>query len=109
VIPFTKRPAWKALKAEKKSNRCGIYAQARQFHEQSDPALPENESLSMKTLGFDKPLYILPFDHRGSFETKMFGWHGDLNAAQTEIARRYWQFADIFKRANKPNEWRSPL
>ena len=25
-------------------------------------------------VGFDKPLYVLPFDHRGSFETKMFGW-----------------------------------
>jgi myo-inositol catabolism protein IolC len=37
----------------------------------------------MKTIGYDKPLYILPFDHRGSFETKMFGWHGDLTAAQT--------------------------
>ena len=39
------------------------------------------------TIGFDKPLYILPFDHRGSFETKMFGWSGDLTPAQTaEIA-----------------------
>jgi len=34
-------------------------------------------------LGYDKPLYILPFDHRGSFETKMFGWHEPLSAAQT--------------------------
>jgi 5-dehydro-2-deoxygluconokinase len=41
----------------------------------------------MKTLGFTEPLYILPFDHRASFETKMFGWHGALNTAQTaEIA-----------------------
>ena len=30
------------------------------------------------TVGFDKPLYILPFDHRGSFQTKMFGWKGTL-------------------------------
>jgi 5-dehydro-2-deoxygluconokinase len=37
----------------------------------------------MKSIGFDQPLYILPFDHRGSFETKMFGWQGELNAAQT--------------------------
>ena len=37
----------------------------------------------MKTIGYDKPLYVLPFDHRGSFETKMFGWTGDLTAAQT--------------------------
>jgi 5-dehydro-2-deoxygluconokinase len=35
------------------------------------------------THGFDKQLYILPFDHRGSFETKMFGWEGRLSAEQT--------------------------
>ena len=35
------------------------------------------------TLGHTQPLYILPFDHRGSFETGMFGWHGALDAAQT--------------------------
>jgi 5-dehydro-2-deoxygluconokinase len=41
----------------------------------------------MKMIGYDKPLYVLPFDHRGSFKTKMFGWHGDLTTAQTaEIA-----------------------
>ena len=38
-------------------------------------------------LGFDKDLYILPFDHRGSFQTKMFGWTGSLTSEQTaEIA-----------------------
>ena len=36
------------------------------------------------TLGFNAPLYILPFDHRGSFETKMFGWTGDLTAEQIQ-------------------------
>ncbi|MGO9116226.1 MAG: hypothetical protein ACLQPD_01295 [Desulfomonilaceae bacterium] len=30
------------------------------------------------TPGFDKPLYVLPFNHRGSFETNMFGWEGAL-------------------------------
>src|SRR5215510_2991855 len=41
----------------------------------------------MKTIGYNKPLYVLPYDHRGSFETKMFGWHGDLSPEQTaEIA-----------------------
>ncbi len=40
-----------------------------------------------KTLGFDKQLYILPFDHRGSFQKKMFGWEGELSPQQTaEIA-----------------------
>lgn len=38
-------------------------------------------------VGYDKPLYILPFDHRGSFQSKMFGWKGTLTAEQTaEIA-----------------------
>ena len=37
----------------------------------------------MSTRGYDRPLYILPFDHRGSFETKMFGWSGALSADQT--------------------------
>jgi myo-inositol catabolism protein IolC len=37
--------------------------------------------------GYDRPLYILPFDHRASFQEKMFGWSGSLNATQTaEIA-----------------------
>ena len=41
----------------------------------------------MKTTGFDRPLYILPFDHRGSFQAKMFGWKGKLTPEQTaEIA-----------------------
>jgi 5-dehydro-2-deoxygluconokinase len=54
----------------------------------------------MKTVGYDKPLYILPFDHRGSFETKMFGWHGDLTAAQTaEIAAAKQVIYDGFKAA----------
>jgi myo-inositol catabolism protein IolC len=37
--------------------------------------------------GYDRPLYLLPFDHRGSFQTKMFGWQSPLTDAQTgEIA-----------------------
>ena len=54
----------------------------------------------MTTLGFDKPLYVLPFDHRGSFQKKMFGWDGELNASQTEeiaIAKRV--IYDAFKLA----------
>ncbi len=54
----------------------------------------------MKTIGYDKPLYILPYDHRGSFQTKMFGWHGDLTAAQTaEIAAAKPVIYDGFKAA----------
>jgi myo-inositol catabolism protein IolC len=37
--------------------------------------------------GYDRSLYILPFDHRGSFQTKLFGWTAPLSDAQTaEIA-----------------------
>jgi 5-dehydro-2-deoxygluconokinase len=50
--------------------------------------------------GFDQPLYILPFDHRGSFQTKMFGWKGVLSAAQTaEIAAAKQVIYDGFKAA----------
>jgi myo-inositol catabolism protein IolC len=33
--------------------------------------------------GYDRALYILPFDHRGSFQAKMFGWKSPLGEAQT--------------------------
>ena len=36
------------------------------------------------TIGFDKPLYILPFDHRATFQTKMFGWRGTLISTLSE-------------------------
>jgi myo-inositol catabolism protein IolC len=35
------------------------------------------------TLGYDGKLYILAFDHRGSFQKKMFGIEGDPNDEQT--------------------------
>jgi 5-dehydro-2-deoxygluconokinase len=37
----------------------------------------------MTRIGFNKPLYVQPFDHRESFAAKMFGWHGQLTTAQT--------------------------
>ena len=72
--------------------------------------------------GYHRPLYVLPFDHRGSFETGMFGWKGaDLRcvllrhpsseiydgfkerttreAAVAEVARRYREFVDVFEKA----------
>ena len=54
----------------------------------------------MKTLGYDKPLYILPFDHRGSFQSKMFGWKGTLTSEQTaQIAATKQVIYDGFKTA----------
>lgn len=54
----------------------------------------------MKTLGFNRPLYILPFDHRGSFQTKLFGWSGGLTTEQTlQIARSKQVIYDAFRAA----------
>lgn len=37
--------------------------------------------------GYDRPLYVQPFDHRGSFQSGLFGWKPPLSEAQTaEIA-----------------------
>jgi 5-dehydro-2-deoxygluconokinase len=50
--------------------------------------------------GYTKPLYIQPFDHRGSFQTRMFGWKGTLTEAQTaEIAAAKRVIFDGFKAA----------
>ena len=35
-------------------------------------------------LGYDGKLYILAFDHRGSFQKKMFGIAGDPSPEETE-------------------------
>lgn len=52
------------------------------------------------TIGFDKPLYILPFDHRASFQTGLFGWSGTPSAAQTaDIAAAKRVVYDGFKAA----------
>jgi 5-dehydro-2-deoxygluconokinase len=54
----------------------------------------------MTAIGFNKPLYIQPFDHRGSFQTKMFGWTGALSLTQTaEIASTKQVIYDGFKAA----------
>ena len=37
----------------------------------------------MKATGFDGPLYVLPFDHRASFETKLFGLEGPPTPGET--------------------------
>lgn len=51
-------------------------------------------------IGYDNPLYILPFDHRGSFQTGLFGWTGALSADQTaRIAAAKEVVYDGFKAA----------
>ncbi len=54
----------------------------------------------MKDLGYDVPLYILPFDHRGTFQTNLFGWKGSLSPEQTaQIAASKQVIYDGFKAA----------
>jgi hypothetical protein len=43
-----------------------------------EPPLPisvHTEQTTM-TVGYDQPLYVLPFDDRGTFQKNMFGWTG---------------------------------
>ena len=52
------------------------------------------------TIGYDRPLYVLPFDHRGTFSKNMFGWKEPLNAEQTaQIAALKQVIYDAFKAA----------
>lgn len=51
-------------------------------------------------VGYDKPLYVLPFDHRGSFQEGLFGWKGNLTPEQTaEVAASKAVVYEGFKRA----------
>src|SRR5215470_14647059 len=50
--------------------------------------------------GYDRALYIQPFDHRGSFQSKLFGWKPPLSNAQTaEIASAKQVIYDGFQAA----------
>jgi 5-dehydro-2-deoxygluconokinase len=56
--------------------------------------------MTTMTIGYDKPLYVLPFDHRGTFQKNMFGWSGSLTPDQTaEIAAAKAVIYDAFKAA----------
>jgi myo-inositol catabolism protein IolC len=51
-------------------------------------------------LGYQNPLYILPFDHRHSFQTKLFGWTGELNVEKTaQVAAAKQVIYDGYKTA----------
>ncbi|HEY7036912.1 MAG TPA: DUF2090 domain-containing protein, partial [Thermomicrobiales bacterium] len=38
-------------------------------------------------VGYYRPLYILPFDHRATFQTGLFGWRGPIDEQQTARVR----------------------
>jgi myo-inositol catabolism protein IolC len=51
-------------------------------------------------IGYDSPLYVLPFDHRATFSKTMFGWEGPLAPNQTaQIAAFKDVIYDAFKAA----------
>ena len=51
-------------------------------------------------LGYDKPLYVLPFDHRATFSKNMFGWTGPLSPEQSaQIADVKQIIYDAFREA----------
>jgi hypothetical protein len=45
------------------------------------------------TLGYDGKLYIVAFDHRGSFQKKMFGIEGDPTPNYLRFVRVYEEAA----------------
>jgi myo-inositol catabolism protein IolC len=50
--------------------------------------------------GWDRPLYVQPFDHRGSFQSGLFGWKSPLSDGQTgEIAGSKQIIYDGFRAA----------
>jgi myo-inositol catabolism protein IolC len=52
------------------------------------------------SIGYDKPLYVLPFDHRATFSKNMFGWKGELTAEQAaEISAVKQVIYDAFQQA----------
>jgi myo-inositol catabolism protein IolC len=54
----------------------------------------------MKDLGYEWPLYILPFDHRSTFQINLFGWKGSLTPEQTaQIAASKQVIYDGFEAA----------
>ncbi|WP_424950922.1 2-deoxy-5-keto-D-gluconate 6-phosphate aldolase domain-containing protein [Deinococcus sp.] len=42
----------------------------------------DNSAVVGKSVGYDQPLYLLPFDHRGSFEKGLFGLEGEPTPEQ---------------------------
>src|ERR1700736_6486298 len=55
------------------------------FYGPTDAVQRASEILRAMTLGYDQTLYVLAFDHRGSFQKKFFGIEGEPDPEQTAI------------------------
>jgi len=50
--------------------------------------------------GYDRPLYVLPFDHRSSYVKGLFHWQQPLNANQiAEVAASKYLIYEGFQKA----------
>src|SRR5205085_1079990 len=68
--------------------------------ERYQPTSVTTEEEAEMKVGYDKPLYVLPFDHRATFSKTMFGWTGTLTPEQTaQIAAVKQIIYDAFKKA----------
>src|SRR4026208_733062 len=71
----------------RKSCRAG--ADARQLHEHAHPSLSPHQGRArledtIMSFGYNRPLYLLPFDHRHSYVTGMFNFNPPLTVDQHE-------------------------
>jgi len=55
--------------------------------------------------GYTKPLSLLPFDHRASYISGLFGWKEPLNVEQAlKVAESKWVIYEGFKKAQLSRE-----
>src|SRR5207245_9519421 len=73
------REAARAAHHPRARERDGATPPARQLDERAHP--PPSAATHGAVMN---PLYILPFDHRGSFQSGLFGWKGTLTSEQRE-------------------------
>jgi 5-dehydro-2-deoxygluconokinase len=64
--------------------------------------------MNLSSLGYEKPLYILPFDHRATFATELFGKKSinDLTEEERELIREFKML--IYKGFKKAVEQKVP-
>src|SRR5579875_5940 len=79
---------------------------SRQLHQCLDPPLPSaarrlrRKGEMASNLGYRQVVYLLPLDHRSSFEKGLHGWNGGLSAEQSaQVTRAKEVIYDAFKAA----------
>jgi hypothetical protein len=58
------------------------------------------EGAMLMITGYTRPLYLLPFDHRASYISGLFGWKEPLNVEQMiTVAHNFEDWIHIFEEA----------